>query len=93
MNYYQEPDNIIRGKVKVVLDLSNYATRKELKDATGVDASNLAAKRDFIALKAKFDKLGTNKFAYVLKDLNNLKRKINDLDVDKLRTIPVDWNK
>ena len=75
MNYYPEPDNIIRDKVRVVLNLSNYATRKELKDATGVDASNLAAKRHFIALKAKVDKLGTNKFAYVLKDLKNLKTK------------------
>ena len=29
MNYYPEPDSHIRGKVKVVLDLLNYATKKE----------------------------------------------------------------
>ena len=28
MSYYPEPDNHIRDKVKVVLDLSNYATKK-----------------------------------------------------------------
>ena len=34
MSYYPEPDSHIRDKVKVVLDLSNYATKKELKHAT-----------------------------------------------------------
>ena len=28
MSYYLEPDRHIRDKVKVVLDLSNYATKK-----------------------------------------------------------------
>ena len=30
MSYYPEPNSDIRVKVKVVLDLSNYATKKEL---------------------------------------------------------------
>ena len=34
MSYYPEPDNHIRTKVKTVLDLPNYATNKELEDAT-----------------------------------------------------------
>ena len=37
MSYYPEPDSHIRDKVKVVLDLSNYATKKELQHPTGVD--------------------------------------------------------
>ena len=28
MSYYSEPDSNIKDKVKVVLDLSNYATKK-----------------------------------------------------------------
>ena len=41
MSYYPEPDSHIRVKVKVVvLDLSNYATKKELDHATGVDTSS-----------------------------------------------------
>ena len=39
MSYYLEPDSNIRDKVKVVLDLSSYATKKELEDATGIDTS------------------------------------------------------
>ena len=35
MSYYPEPDSHIRDKVKVVLDLSNYATKKELDHARG----------------------------------------------------------
>ena len=44
MSYYPEPGSHIRDKVKVVLDLSNDATKKELDDATGVDTSELAAR-------------------------------------------------
>ena len=61
MGNYPEPDSHINNKVKVALDLSNYTTKKELNDATGVDTSNLAAKREFIAFKAEVDKLGNNK--------------------------------
>ena len=55
MSYYTEPDSHIRNKIKVKLDLSNYATKKELEHGTGVDKSDLAAKKDFVALKAKVD--------------------------------------
>ena len=43
MSYYPDLDSYIRDKVKVVLDLSNYATKKELEHATGVDTYDLAA--------------------------------------------------
>ena len=40
MSYYPEPDSHIRDKVKVVLDLTNYAIEKELEHATGSDISD-----------------------------------------------------
>ena len=46
ISYYPEPESHIRDKAKVALDLSNYATKKELDHATGVDTSDLAAKKD-----------------------------------------------
>ena len=55
MNYYPEPDSHIRDKVKVVSDLSHYATKKKLDHATSIDTSDLAAKKDFTALKAEVD--------------------------------------
>ena len=44
MSYYPEPDSHVRDKVKVVLELSNYATKKELQHATGIDTSDLVLK-------------------------------------------------
>ena len=46
---------VINNKVKEVLDLSNYATKIELEDATDIDTSNLILKRDFIDVKAEID--------------------------------------
>ena len=55
MSYYPNLDRHIRDKAKVVFGLSNYATKTELEDATGIDTSDLAAEKDFIALKVKVD--------------------------------------
>ena len=52
MSYYPETDSHIRDKVKVVLDLSNYTTKKELEHATGTDTSDLAAKKIFYCFKS-----------------------------------------
>ena len=92
MSYYPETDSHIRDKVKVVLDLSNYATKKELDLILEirVDTSDLASKKDFTALKAEVDKLDINKLANVPTSLNNLKTKLDDLDVGKLNTVPID---
>ena len=93
MSYYREPDSHIRDKVKAVLDLSNYATKKELDRATGVDTSDLAAEKYVIVLKTEVTKLNINKLVHVPTSLNNLKTKANDLDVGKLKTILVDLKK
>ena len=78
MRYYTEPDSHIRDKVKAGLDLSNYATKKELDHATGVDISDLDAKKDFVVLKAEVEKLDINKLVNVPFNQNNLKPKVND---------------
>ena len=45
MSYYPQRDSHIRDKVKVVSDLSNYATKIELNRGAGVDTSNLPANK------------------------------------------------
>ena len=52
--------------------MSNYATEKELGHATAVDTSDLAAKKDFIPLKAEVDKRDINKLANTPTSLNNI---------------------
>ena len=49
INYYPEPDSHIRDKVRVVLDLKSYATKKDLEHANVIDKSDLAVKNDYIA--------------------------------------------
>ena len=71
MSFYPEPHSHINDKVKIVLDLSNHATKKGVGHATGVDPSDLGAKKYFIALKAEVDKLDINKLVNVLTSLNN----------------------
>ena len=70
--------------------MSNYATKKELDYATVVDISDLAAKKGFTALKAEVEKLDIIKFINFPTCWNNLKIKVNDLDVGKLKAVPVD---
>ena len=69
---------------------SNYAFRKELEHASGIDTSDLAAKKDFIALKTEVDKLDINNIVNVSNKLNNLTTKKDELDIGKLRAVPVD---
>ena len=58
-------------------------------DTIGVDASDLAAKKDFIALIAEVDRLNIKKLVNVSTILNNSKTKVDGLDVGKLKTASV----
>ena len=93
MSHYPEPDSHIREKVKVVLDLSNYGTKIELDHAADADIFDVAANKDFIALKAEVDKLYIKKLVNVPTAQNNFKTKVDDLDVGKLKTITVGLKK
>ena len=44
-------------------------------------------------MKAEVDKIYINKSINVPTTLNNLKTKVNNLDVDKLKTVPIDLKK
>ena len=67
MTYYPEPDSHRREKVKVVPDLTNYATKKELE-----------LLKSFVALKAEIDKLDNCKLVNGPTSLINLKTKVDD---------------
>ena len=57
---FLEPKSL-KGRVKVELDLSNYARKSDLKKATGVDTSSFAKKTDLAGLKSEIDKLDIDK--------------------------------
>ena len=90
--YFAEPKSF-GGRVKVELDLSNYATKADSKNATGVDTSKFAKKVDLASLKSNVDKLDIDKLKNVPTNLSNLQIKVDKLGVDKLVPIPVDVSK
>ena len=73
--------------------MSHHTTKKELDYATGVDTYDLATKKGFIALKAEVDKLEINKLIMFQLVWIILKTKLDNLDVGKLKTVPVDLKK
>ena len=49
------------GDIKVELDLSNYATKTDLKNVTYVDVSSFASKTNLASLKTEVDKIDADK--------------------------------
>ena len=54
--YFPKPYEPFGGDINVEVDLSNYATKADIKNGTGIDTSKLAAKSDLASLKAETDK-------------------------------------
>ena len=52
--------------INVKVNLSNYATKTDLKNATGVDTSKLAVESDLASLKAEIDKIDVDKLKTLL---------------------------
>ena len=90
--YFPKP-NYLKANMKVELDLSNYATKADLKNVTGVHTSSFAKITDIANLKSDVDKLDIDELKNVPSNLNNLKSKVDKLDIGNLETTPVDLSK
>ena len=91
-SYFPKPKSI-KENVKVELDLSNYATKVDLKNATGVDTSDFAKKTDSANLKSDVNKLDIDKLKNVPTNVISLKSKEDKLDVGKLVSVPINLRK
>ena len=60
------------GNINVKVDLSNYATKTDLKNVTHVDTSNFALKANLVNLKTEVDQLDIDKLALAPVDLSKL---------------------
>ena len=66
--------------INVKVDLSNYATKVDIKNISHVDTSSFALKSNLASLKAEVDKLDIEKLVPVLADLSKLSVAVkNDL--------------
>ena len=61
MSTYYPPYKSSSQNIKVELDLTNYATKTDLKNITHVDVSSFASKTNLAALKTEVDKIGVDK--------------------------------
>ena len=82
MSYYP-PYKSSSNNVKVELDLTNYATKTDLKNITHVDVSSFASKTNLAALKAEVDKIDTDKSKTAPTDLAKLTNAIENDVVKK----------
>ena len=93
MSEYFPAPKYLGGKVKFELDLPNFATKTDLKNATGIDTSSFAEKVNLANLKSNVDKLDIDKLKIIPTNLSNLKSKTDKIDVDKLVPFLVDLSK
>ena len=82
MSYYRPYKNS-SNNVKVELDLTNYATKTDLKNITHVGVSSFASKTNLAALKTEVDKIDTDKLKTVPADLAKLTNAIENDVVKK----------
>ena len=70
--YFPKPCRSFGGNINVKVDLSNYATKTDLKNVTHVDTSSFALKTNLANLKTEVDKLDIDKLVPVPVDLSKL---------------------
>ena len=70
--YFPKLYEAFGGDINVTVDLSNYATKDDIKNITHVDTSSFALKTNLADLKSKVDKLDVGKLKPIPTDLNKL---------------------
>ena len=80
---YYPPYKSSSNNIKVELDLSNYATKKDINDITHVDVSCFASKTNLEALKTEVDKIDADKLKTVPVDLAKLSNVVKNEVVKK----------
>ena len=82
MSYYP-PYKSSSNNIKVELNLSNYATKDDVKNITHVDVSSYATKTNLAALKTEVDQIDIDKLKTVPDDLAKLSKVVKNEVVKK----------
>ena len=83
MTTYYPPYKSSSNNVKVELDLTNYATKMDLKNITHVDVSSFVSKTNLAALKTEIDKIDADKLKTTPIDLDRLSNLVKNDVVKK----------
>ena len=83
MTTYFPPYRGLGENIKVELDLTNYATKDDVKNITHVNVSSFVSKTNLAALKTEVDKIDTDKLKTVPGDLAKLTNVVKNDVVQK----------
>ena len=81
--YFPKPYEPFGGDINVTVDLSNYATKDDIKNITHVDTSSFPLKTNLANLKTEVDKLDIDKLATFPVDLSRLSNVVKNDVVKK----------
>ena len=81
--YFPKPYEPFGGNINVRVDLSNYATKDDVKNITHVDTSSFALKTNLANLKSEVDKIGVDKLMPIPTDLGKLSNVVKNDVVKK----------
>ena len=96
--YFPKSFRSFGRNINVKVDLSNYATKADIKNISHVDTSSFALKTNLANLKTEVDKLDIDKLVPVPTDLSKLsnvvknnvaKKTVYDKLVAKMNAIPL----
>ena len=82
-HYFPKPFEPFGGNINVKVDLSNYATKAYLKNATETDTFKLALNSNLANLKVEINKIDVDKLKTVLIELSKLSNVVNNDVVKK----------
>ena len=83
MSPYYPPYKSSSNNIKAELDLTNYATKTDLKNIMHVDVSSFASRTNLVALKTEVDKIDADKLKTVPVDLAKLTNAVENHLVKK----------
>ena len=80
---FLKPFKSFRGNINVKLNLSNYATKTDLRNFFHVDNSSFALKTNLASIKTEVDELDIDKLVRVPVDLNKLNNVVKNEVIKK----------
>ena len=93
MSQYFPPYNNSSENIKVELDLTNYATKTDLKNITHTDVSSFVSKTNLAAFKTELDKIDVDKLKTVPDDLAKLSNVVKNEVIKKTDFSADDYDK
>ena len=84
MSYFPEPYTRSKNKIKVEIDLFNYAVKSDSKNVAGVDSSKFAKKVDLVSLKLDAKRLDIGKLKSVPVELSKFSNVVKNMLLKRL---------